>query len=110
MKIDLSQLEFIDPVLREMALSVESHFGVEFTVTSLYRIPSGTPSSTHEVIPLRAIDLRCHDHDLGESVENYINSIYSYDPNRSSKRCCMYHDAGGGFHIHLQTHSNTELK
>lgn len=107
MKIDLSQLEFINPILREMALSVEGHFGVEFTVTSLYRIDD---NGVHGQLPLRGIDLSCHDRDLGESVENYVNSIYQYDPNRLSKKCCMYHDAGSGHHIHLQVHQNTALK
>ena len=111
MKIDLAQLEFINPILREMALSVEARFGVEFTITSLYRIPKDTPSSTHEVLPLRAIDLRCHDHDLGEAIENYVNSIYQYDPNRTGKKCCMYHSVGNsGYHIHLQVHPNTALR
>lgn len=110
MKIDISNLEFINPILREMAKSVEAHFGVEFTITSLYRIPKGSPTSTHEVLPLRAIDLRCHDHDFGEAVETYVNSIYQYDPNRPSKKCCMYHSAGSGYHLHLQVHENTELR
>ena len=106
MKIDLSQLEFIDPILREMALSVEGHFGVEFTITSLYRM---TGAGVHTVLPLRGIDLRCKDYDMGIAVEEYVNSIYQYDPNRMSKKCCMYHDGGNGYHLHLQVHPNTEL-
>ena len=110
MKIDIGQLDFINPILREMAKSVEAHFGVEFTVTSLYRIPDGAPSSTHEVLPLRAVDLRCHDDALGFAVQHYVNSIYEYDPDRITKKCCLYHDAGGGWHIHLQVHPNTRLR
>ena len=80
MKIDLKQLEFINPILREMALSVEGHFGVEFTITYLLRLPVGG-SSTHQKLPLRAIDLSCHDNDLGEAIENYVNAIYQFDAN-----------------------------
>lgn len=108
MKIDLNQLEFINPILREMAISVEENFGVEFCVTSLYRIDD---PGVHGTLPLRGLDLRCHDPFTGEAVETYVNAIYEYDPDRPSKKCCMYHDAGqGGFHLHLQVHPKTVLK
>ena len=110
MKIDLNQLAFVSPVLREMALSTEAHFGCELIITSLYRIPNGIPSSTHEVLPLRALDIRCHDRDFGEAIESYVNAIYQYDPDRPSKRCCLYHDSGGGYHCHLQVSDKTALK
>ena len=109
MRIDLGQIGFISPILREMALSVEEHFGVEFTVTSLLRLPVGG-SSNHQQLPLRAIDLRCHDDALGYAVEEYVNSIYEYDHHRPSKKCCLYHDVGGGWHLHLQVHHHTRLR
>jgi hypothetical protein len=109
MRIDLNQLEFIDPILREMAISVEHHFGVEFTVTSLLRLPVGG-SSNHQQLPLRAIDLRCYDDALGFSVEEYVNSVYEYDYHRPSKKACLFHDVGQGWHLHLQVHPNTRLK
>ena len=38
MRIDVSQLEFIDKNLRLILLDIEKSTGVEFTITSLYRI------------------------------------------------------------------------
>jgi hypothetical protein len=55
MQIDLKQLEFIDPKLREIALAVEDEFG-EQVITSLYRIDD---AGVHGTLPLRGIDLRC---------------------------------------------------
>lgn len=107
MKIDLSQLEFIDPFLRHIAMEVEEHFDVEFTVTSLYRI--GDPG-VHGAIPLRGIDLRCKNHALGASVAEYINDKYIYDPMRPEMVVCKFHDAGSGYHIHLQVHPLIELR
>lgn len=107
MKLDLNQLMFVNPILREMALSIEGHYGVEFKITSLYRIDD---SGVHGQLPLRGIDLSCPDADFGDLIESYVNSIYQYDTNRPSKRCAIYHDAGSGYHIHLQVHPNTRLK
>ena len=107
MKIDISQLEFINPILREMANSLKTIYGVEFTITSLYRIDD---PGVHGQLPLRGIDLGCRDDNLGELIEADLNSVYEYDPNRPRKKVCMYHDSGGGKHLHLQVHPNTRLR
>lgn len=105
MRIDIAQLEFITPLLREMALDLEKHFGVEFIITSLYRI---NDTGVHGQLPLRGIDLSCKDEAMGLIVENYINKKWCYDPQRLQMMCCMYHAVvGGAFHIHLQVHPNT---
>lgn len=104
MKIDIAQLEFIEPLLREIALDVEKHFKVEFTITSLYRIGD---SGVHGQLPLRAVDLRCLDNDFGRLIEEYVNLKYQYDPSRQRMAVCMYHDTGRGRHIHLQVHPRT---
>ena len=105
MRIDIEQLEFIDKKLRSMLLMLEAQFDVEFTITSLYRIGD---NGVHGQLPLRGIDLRCQDEHLGRLVEDYINSIWEYDHGRDLK-CCMYHDAGSGDHLHFQVHPNTRL-
>jgi len=56
MKIDLVQLEFITPLLREIALAIEERFG-EKTITSLYRIGD---TGVHGTMPLSGMDLRCN--------------------------------------------------
>lgn len=104
MKIDLVNLDFIETRVKSMAYDVEIFLGKEQTVTSLYRI---NDKGVHGTLPLRGIDLRCHDEIVGKQVEDYINSRWQYDPARPEKKCCMYHDVGKGAHIHLQSHPNT---
>lgn len=104
MKIDLKQLEFIDSRLRKMAYDAEAELGKEGVITSLYRI---NDKGVHGTLPLRGLDLRCHDDKIGPDVAKRINQAWKYDPNRPDKVCCMYHDIGQGAHIHLQVHPNT---
>jgi len=104
MKIDIAQLEFIEKNLRFIALEIENHFGVEFTVTSLFRIDD---KGVHGTLPLRAIDLRCRDSKMGLLIVQYVNSHWIYDSKRPRKVCCVFHNAGSGFHLHLQTHPKT---
>jgi hypothetical protein len=104
MKIDIAQLAFIEDTLRVMAMAVETRFGVEFTVTSLYRIGD---DGVHGQLPLRGIDLRCRDTAFGCQVVDWVNARWQYDPSRPQKECAMYHDIGQGAHIHLQVHPNT---
>ena len=104
MKIDFVQLEFIDPKLREIMSFIGASTGIEFTITSLYRIDDDGP---HGTLPLRAVDLRCRNSTIGKNIEGIVNGRYIYDPNRSWLKCAFYHDAGSGAHIHLQVHPNT---
>jgi hypothetical protein len=105
MRLDISQLHFIDPQLRIIAIGVEMYFGVEFTATSLVRIGD---NGVHGQLPLRGIDLRCHNEKLGKAVEEHVNSTWVYDLNRPEMKCCVFHNAGQGWHLHLQVHPNTK--
>jgi len=104
MKADLKQFDFIEPLLKSLALEVEHNYGVEFKITSLYR---ENDTGVHGQIPLRGIDLSCPDKEFGIIVEAYVNRKYTYDPDRLHLMCCVFHDTGSGYHIHLQVHSNT---
>jgi len=104
MKIDLMQLEFIDKNLRTIVQEVENHFKVEFTITSLYRIDGG---GVHNCLPLRGIDCRCKSDGFGMLVVHYVINNWCYDSRRPRKVCCIYHNAGNGYHLHFQTCSNT---
>jgi len=55
MKINIGQLEFIDKTLRHILVELEHQVGVEFIITSLYRIGD---NGVHGTLPLRGIDLR----------------------------------------------------
>lgn len=105
MKVDLDQLEFVDRLLRTILTETEAELEVEFTVTSIYRIGDG---GVHGTLPVRGIDWRCHDLNMGKLVEQHINSRWQYDPKRPQKTCCQFHKvSGGGWHLHIQVHPNT---
>lgn len=107
MRIDYQNLEFIDLTLRELIKSVEDITGFEFTITSLYRL---NDDGNHGQLPLRAMDLRCRSYSQGAAIEEYVNDTWIYDPNRSTKKCCIIHDTGHGLHFHFQVHPNTVRK
>lgn len=107
MRIDLKQLEFIHPTLRDLTLGLEESTGQEFTITSLYRI-GGT--GVHSVLPLRGIDLRCRDKELGQKLEKTINSLWIYDPSRLSMNCALLHGEGSNMHLHLQVSDATRKR
>ena len=100
MKADIGQWSFVDQLLRSILLDVEHHYGVEFTITSPYRIDDG---GIHETLPLRATDIRCPIEEFGVLIAKYVNSKYKYDPDRPHMNCCLWHD----FHLHFQVHPNT---
>lgn len=105
--IDIYNLEFIHPTLRELLLDREKMFpDFNGRITSLYRIPEGIPDSVHEVIPLRGIDEGCHIEVLGLKIRDTMNSRWIYDPTRPTKKVCCFHDVGQGLHIHYQVHNS----
>lgn len=107
MKIDIWQLEFIDKTLRDILVWVESQTGMEFTITSLYRM---NDNGVHGQLPLRGTDLRCRDITVGEEVESLINRAWVYDHNRPVKTCAFLHGSGSNLHLHIQTHPNTMMR
>lgn len=105
-QIDIYDLKFIHPVLREVLRDREMRFGPGI-ITSLYRM--GDPG-VHGALPLRGIDERCHDDAFGKQVEDYINSNWIYDPERPEMQACSYHNAGQGWHLHYQVHPRTRRR
>ncbi len=104
MKIDIAQLVFIDKRLRAILLSIELQTGVEFTITSLYRIDD---TGVHGTLPLRGTDLRCRNKEVGKEIERLINEKWMYDHKRPNKQCAVLHGAGMNLHLHIQVHPNT---
>ena len=107
MKVDLSQLDFVGKKVKSIALDIERQFGVEFKVTSIYR---ENDRGVHGTLPCRGLDLSCPDRHFGKLIETYVNQKFEYDNDRPEKKCCMYHDVGSGWHIHLQSHPNTQVR
>lgn len=107
MKIDIGQLAFVDMRLREIADWIEKETGLEFTVTSLYRI---NDKGVHGQLPCRGIDLRMRDMFIGKEIERTINDEYIYDPNRPEMKCAILHGEGANLHLHLQTHPHTRVR
>ena len=106
MRIDCEQLEFIDHNLRKILSFVESSTGLEFTITSLFRI--GDPG-VHGELPVRGCDLRIRNKEIGLKLEMAVNQAWEYDADRPQKMCAILHGDGMSLHLHLQTHPNTEL-
>jgi hypothetical protein len=74
------------------------------TVTSLYRKGD---RGVHGTRPCRGIDVRCRNKTIGKAYANTINLRWIYDPDRPHLKCAVFHDAGTGYHLHLQVHQNT---
>lgn len=106
MKTDINQLEFIDRKLRDMAIWIEEKTGLEFTITSLYRIDD---NGVHGTLPLRGLDFRCRNLETGITIEALINTFWIYDRNRPGKKCCFLHGHDSNLHFHFQVHPNTEF-
>jgi hypothetical protein len=107
MKIDYSQLEFLDPMLRKILGFIESIDSAEQTITSLYRIGD---KGVHGTLPLRGTDLRCRNKDKGRAIESRVNSLFTYDPKRPEVKCAFLHGEGSNLHLHIQVHPNTVVK
>jgi hypothetical protein len=108
MEIDLGQMGYYHPMLTDILTDAEREFyWYKFRITSQYR-PGD--NGVHGQIPLRGTDISCRVDYIGRSIEHYINNRYQYDPARPRMRCCIYHDAGTGKHLHFQVHDNTVRK
>ncbi len=105
MRIDINQLEFIDKNLRTILTETEARTGIEFTITSLYRIGD---NGVHGTLPLRGTDWRMRSQAIGERVEQEINNRWTYDPARLGHKCAVLHGEGYNLHLHIQTHPQTK--
>lgn len=104
MKADIAQWSFVKGTLRALAIWLEENTGLEFTITSPFRI---NDRGVHGTLPLRAIDLRMRHRAIGEVIINFINSNWVYDPSRPELKCAVLHGKGSALHIHLQVHPDT---
>jgi hypothetical protein len=105
MHYHLKNLEVLnlDTKLRNIVRVLYEKYGL-CVITSAYRHGD---TGVHGTQPLRGIDLRVRDDQLGVIVANYVNVRYRYDSARPDKKVAKYHDIGQGAHLHLQVHPNT---
>lgn len=92
------------PLLIELILDIYSVVS-EVVVTEGWREGGGV----HSTDPCRGIDLRSwiYTPDKQKKIESYINSKWTYDPNRPDMKCLILHGDRGQRHIHVQVHPNT---
>jgi hypothetical protein len=107
MKIDLRQQELTDKILDEIIIWLERKGGMEFTSSSIHR---KNDSGVHGCYPSRGNDLICRIYTVGKALEEYVNNNWQYDYTRLEKQVAIYHDTGGGYHLHLQSHPNTRKR
>ena len=94
------------PILLDVLLWMRRK-DIKVTITSGYR--PGDPR-THGTIPCRSVDLRSWSFPRPEEIEEMINQYWVYDPSRKEKQVALFHDSGGGKHIHLQVHDLTRRR
>ena len=107
MRIDIAQLAFIAPTLRDILLQTEKATGFEFTITSLYRIGD---KGVHGALPLRGTDLRMRLRSAGSDIAAYINNRWQYDSERPAMRCAVLHGMGANLHLHVQVHPRSRVR
>lgn len=101
--IDIYQLDFIHKILRRILREIENEFGPGI-ITSLFRIGD---SGVHGTLPLRGVDLRCRNRQIGTIITEWANARWQYDPNRPKKVVAEAHGEGSNYHIHMQVHPLT---
>ena len=106
MRIDVAQISFIHPKLREVLLWLEEATGQEYLITSLHRIGD---EGVHGTIPLRAADLRMRNVHIGYEIATVINETWQYDPARQEIGCAWCHGVASNFHLHVQVHDHTRM-
>ena len=102
--IDFGQLKFVDKKLRKLVAWLQETTGQTYTITSLYRIGD---TGVHGQLPVRGVDLRCRNREIGKKIEQLINLVWIYDKHRPGKRCAFLHGTGANLHLHLQVHPKT---
>ena len=107
MKIDINQLRFYHVKLRRLLIWLEKDTGLEFTITSQFRMKD---PGVHGTLPLRGTDLRMRDKKTGKSLEDLINKTWKYDFQRPRKKCAVLHGEGSFLHLHIQVHPLTQRK
>lgn len=107
MKIDISQLEYIDKRLRKILVWLEKETGLELTITSQYRIGD---RGVHGTLPLRGTDLRVRSKTVGKELELLVNDVWEYNSKKPGRFCAMMHGKGANLHLHIQTHPNTKKR
>ena len=112
MQIDISQLKYLDPKLRQVLLWVERESGLVFRITSQLRIEDIDGGKIHGTLPLRATDLGCKWVSVGKAIEKEVNKVWTYDPDRPRFKVCKFHgpEVGQPWHLHFQVHSKTRKR
>lgn len=98
----------LNPKLRMILCNLDfmciKWFKKEIILTSLIR-PKTTDSGIHKA--KRGADARTigyFDRQEIETIVEYINLQYPYDPKRPKMKSAIFHDVGLGEHIHIQVY------
>lgn len=106
----------LHPSLREILLWLHNAAWPSSVQLIITRIAEPDPNQKTAVHtsgpPHRAADIRSNvlvDTEI-LALQKRINDRYEYDPARPNMEVAVYHDAGGGFHFHIQVHDQTRLR
>lgn len=112
---DWAGLSAKNPILRELVLWLHDEVwpsAHDFVITRIAERDANQRTEIHTDGNYRAVDLRTSNlPDMtAQRIEKKINETWDYDPARPGKRVALWHDAGSGNHLHIQTHSNTRRR
>ena len=96
-----------DDVIYDMLAWVDFNYPHDLVITSGHR-PGD--EGVHGCNPCRGVDIRSWVFDDPRGVVAELNEKYIYDPKRDIKVALYHKTKRGFFHIHLQSHPNTQLR
>lgn len=107
----------LHPMLLEVAGELMDLWpSADMVVTSIHRTleenaSAGAKTTVHCTSPHRAMDIRIKNsmqQDKADDIADWLNSVFSYDPDRPELKVCISKPHGTGPHIHLQVHPKSQ--
>jgi hypothetical protein len=114
--VSLEEFQKLQPALAivfNYFLMYADLYSLPVTVTSISEKVVGRKSRTHEEFRAIDISLKNWNEIHVKRLQHRINSIYKHwatGPVNGQKRVMVTHDAGSGYHTHLQIRRNISLE
>lgn len=108
-----SQLDArLKAIVSDVAAYARKRWKWEFTLTSIYRTPEEDAALQACGIHCewRAVDIRTRDRTAEEieDIARYVNTKWTYDPERPRLQVCFKEIHGTAPHAHFQVHERTQ--
>ena len=87
-----------------LAAMMAMKYNVVMLITSIFRVGDSGVHGFWRGVDIRTSNLRSGE---AQSLVDWVNARFIYDPERPELTVALFHNAGRGSHIHLQVHPNT---